>query len=110
MRENHIKKLAILRGTHTKQWEEFLQWDAQRRQQQARQQMSASGFGAYKQQAYSEYDSSSVNAHYAGANLPMDSRGRYPNPMENYPARPHDSYGEFQRQKREDFGKAYKRY
>ncbi|MBA0845587.1 hypothetical protein Goarm_022499, partial [Gossypium armourianum] len=107
MRENYIKKSAILRDTHTKQWEEFLQFDAQRRQQQARQQMSASSFGAYKQQGYSEYDGPSVHAHYAGAGLPMDSRGRYPNPMENYSSRLHDSYGEFQRQRREDFGKAY---
>ncbi|KAK8630841.1 hypothetical protein V6N13_079612 [Hibiscus sabdariffa] len=75
MRESYIKKSAILRDTHTKQWEEFLQMDAQRRQQHARQQMSASGFGGYKQQAYSEYDGSSVHAHYAGASLPMDSRG-----------------------------------
>ncbi|KAH1130309.1 hypothetical protein J1N35_001687 [Gossypium stocksii] len=110
MRENYIKKSAILRDTHTKQWEEFLQFDAQRRQQQARQQMSASSFGAYKQQGYSEYDGLSVHAHYAGAGLPMDSRGRYPNPMENYSSRLHDSYGEFQRQRREDFGKAYNRY
>ncbi|KAG4138432.1 hypothetical protein ERO13_D07G133700v2 [Gossypium hirsutum] len=110
MRENYIKKSAILRDTHTKQWEEFLQFDAQRRQQQARQQMSASSFGAYKQQGYSEYDGPSVHAHYAGAGLPMDSRGRYPNPMENYSSRLHDSYGEFQRQRREDFGKAYNRY
>ncbi|GMI73709.1 hypothetical protein like AT3G62330 [Hibiscus trionum] len=110
MRENYIKKSAILRDTHTKQWEEFLQLDAQRRQQQARQQMSASGFGGYKQQAYSEYDGSSVHAHYAGASLPMDSRGRCPNPMENYSSRLHDSYGEFPRHRREDFGKAYNRY
>ncbi|GKU87059.1 hypothetical protein SLEP1_g1510 [Rubroshorea leprosula] len=104
-----MKKLAMLRGSQAKQWEDFLKFDAQRRQQQARQQMSASGFGAYKQQAYSEYDGSSVN-HHAGANLPMDSRGRYPTPMENYSSRPHDSYSEFQRQRREDFGKAYNRY
>ncbi|XP_022770787.1 uncharacterized protein LOC111314053 isoform X2 [Durio zibethinus] len=110
MRDNYIKKLAILRGAHTKQWEEFLQLDAQRHQQLAQQQMSVSGFGAYKQQAFSEYDGSSFNAHYAGANLPMDSRGRYSNPMENYPSRSRDSYGEFQRQRREDFGKASNRY
>ncbi|XWS46538.1 hypothetical protein CRYUN_Cryun14cG0076300 [Craigia yunnanensis] len=65
----------------------------------------------HREKAYSdsEYDGSLVNAHYTGANLPMDSRGRYPNPMENYPSRPHDSYGEFQSQRREDFGKAYNR-
>uniref|UniRef100_A0A5B7C190 CCHC-type domain-containing protein n=1 Tax=Davidia involucrata TaxID=16924 RepID=A0A5B7C190_DAVIN len=111
MRENYMKKLAILRGMHAKQWEEFLQLDAQRRQQRARQKMSTSGFGGYKQPSYPEYDSSAGNPHYAGANLPMDSRGRYPNPMENYPSsRPHDTYGDFQRQRREDYGKAYNRY
>ncbi|XP_012082929.1 uncharacterized protein LOC105642644 isoform X2 [Jatropha curcas] len=109
MRENYMKKLAILRGTHTRQWEEFLQLDAQRRQQ-ARQQMPASGFSGYKQHAFSDYDGSSANPHYTGAGLPMDSRARYPNHVENYPPRPHDSYGEFQRQRREDFGKAYNRY
>ncbi|KAK9282045.1 hypothetical protein L1049_004957 [Liquidambar formosana] len=111
MRENYMKKLAILRGMHTKQWEEFLQLDTQRRQQRAHQQMSTSGFGGYKQPSYPEYESSSANNHYAGGNLPMDSRGRYPHSMENYPSsRPHDTYGEFQRQRREDFGKAYNRY
>ncbi|TYG88448.1 hypothetical protein ES288_A12G022400v1 [Gossypium darwinii] len=35
---------------------------------------------------------------------------RYSNPMENYSSRLYDSYGEFQRQRREDFGKAYNRY
>ncbi|XP_015572440.1 uncharacterized protein LOC8267309 isoform X2 [Ricinus communis] len=110
MRENYMKKLAILRGTHARQWEEFLQLDAQRRQQQARQQMPASGFSGYKQPTYSDYDSSSANPHYSGAGLPMESRTRYSNHVENYPSRPHDNYGEFQRQRREDFGKAYNRY
>lgn len=105
-----MKKLAILRGTHARQWDEFLQLDAQRHQQQARQQMSALGFGGYKQHSYSDYDGSSANPRYAGTNLPMDSRARYPNHVENYPSRPHDTYGEFQRQRREDFGKAYNRY
>lgn len=109
MRESNLKKLSLLRGMHAKQWEEFLQVDAQRRQQQARQQMSASGFSGYKQHNYPDYDSA-ANAHYAGASLPMDSRGRYPNPVENYPSRPHDTYGEFQRQRREEFGKPYNRY
>ncbi|KAK1559037.1 hypothetical protein Q3G72_009873 [Acer saccharum] len=109
MRESNMKKLTSLRGVHAKQWEDFLQVDAQRRQQQARQQMSASGYGGYKQHNYPDYDGE-PNAHYAGASLPMDSRNRYPNPIENYPSRPHDTYGEFQRQRRDDFGKPYNRY
>ncbi|KAI4301532.1 hypothetical protein L6164_034801 [Bauhinia variegata] len=108
MRENYMNKVAMLRATHAKQWEEFLHFDAQRRQQQAIQQMPASGFGGYKQQSFSEYDGSTANPHYAGANLPLESRNRYSDPRENYPTRPHDNFGEFQR--RGDFAKAYNRY
>ncbi|XAR61436.1 hypothetical protein NMG60_11035137 [Bertholletia excelsa] len=111
MREDYMKKLAILRGTHAKQWEEFLQVDAQRRQQRAPQQISASGFGGYKQPNYPEFDNTVNNVPYAGASIPMDSRGRYPNPMSNYASsRPHEPYGDFQRQRREHYGRAYNRY
>lgn len=108
MRENYMKKLGTLRGMHAKQWEDFIQIDAQRHQ--ANQQMSTSGFGGYKSQNYNEYDGSSANPHYAGASLAMDSRSRYPNPMENYPSRPHDNFGEFQRQRHDDYGRGYGRY
>ncbi|KAK6937249.1 hypothetical protein RJ641_030757, partial [Dillenia turbinata] len=110
MRENYMKKVSALRGMHAKQWEEFLQHDAQRQQQRAHQHISTLGFGGYKLSPYSGYDSSSSNPHYVGSNLPMDSRGRYPNPIDNYSARPDDNYGEFPRQRRQDFGKAYNRY
>nr|XP_024928626.1 uncharacterized protein LOC107417191 isoform X1 [Ziziphus jujuba var. spinosa]XP_024928627.1 uncharacterized protein LOC107417191 isoform X1 [Ziziphus jujuba var. spinosa] len=110
MGENYMKKLALMRGMHAKQWEEFLQLDAQRRQQQAHQQLSASGFGGYKQKTFPDYDGPSANPHYGGANIAMDSRNRFPNPVENYPSRPHDNFSEFQRQRREDYGKAYHRY
>lgn len=105
-----MKKLTQVRAMHAKQWEEFLQIDGQRRQHQAREQMSAPGFSGYKQHNYSSYDGSSTNSQYAGASFPMDSRGRYPNPMETYPSRAQDTHGGFQRQKREEFGKAYNRY
>lgn len=112
MRESYMKQLAVLRGTHAKQWEEFLQLDAQRRQQRAHQQISTPGFGGYKQTSYPEYDNSVGNPHYVGgAGIPVDSRGRYPNPMDNYTSsRPHDTYSDFQRQRREDYAKAYNRY
>lgn len=109
MRESNLKRLTMLRADHAKQWEDFLQVDAQRRQQQALQQMPAPGFSGYKQHNYSDYDGG-ANAHYVGSSLPVDSRSRYPNPVENYPSRPHDTYGEFQRQRREDFGRPYNRY
>lgn len=105
-----MMKLSTLRGMHAKQWEDFLQIDAQRRQQQANQQMSTSGLGGYKSQNYSGCDGSSANPHYAGARVAMDSRSRYPNPMENYPSRPHDNFGEFQRQRHDDYGRGYSRY
>ncbi|WCJ22349.1 Zinc knuckle (CCHC-type) family protein [Euphorbia peplus] len=110
MRENYMQKLAVLRNTHARQWEEFLQLDAQRREQTARQQIPSSGFGGYKQHSFPDYDGSAVNPHYNPAGLPMDSRARYPNHVENYSSRTHESFGEFQRQRREEFGKAYDRY
>ncbi|WOL18381.1 hypothetical protein Cni_G27176 [Canna indica] len=103
LREDYLKKLSIMRGMHMKQWEEFLQLDMQRRQE-ARQ-------TAYNQPAYAEYDQSSRNMQYVGSSLPMDSTNRYQYLPENYSApRPHEAYGEFQRQRHEDFGKTYGRY
>ncbi|XP_038694038.1 uncharacterized protein LOC119991703 isoform X1 [Tripterygium wilfordii] len=110
MRESYMNKLATLREMHAKQWEEFLQVDAQRRQEEAGTQMSAPGFGGYKQHAYSDHDGSSVNNHYAGSSFSMDTRGRYPNSIDNYPSRTQNTYSDFQRPRREDLGKAYNRF
>lgn len=108
IRESYLKKVAILRGMHAKQWEEFLQFDAQKHQQQARQQMPGPGFGGYKQQGYSDFDGS-VNPQYAGGGIPVESRNIYPNQMETYPSRLQGAYGDFQRQ-RQGYGKTYTRY
>ncbi|GMH02291.1 hypothetical protein Nepgr_004130 [Nepenthes gracilis] len=75
LREEYMKKLAILRSMHTKQWEEFLHVDALRQQQQAYQLMSTSGYGGYDQPTYSDYDDSLVNSRFAGSNFSMDTRG-----------------------------------
>ncbi|XP_058077955.1 uncharacterized protein LOC131226206 [Magnolia sinica] len=111
LRETYMKKLAILRGMHAKQWEEFLQLNMQR-QQRAHQHVSAPSYDTYNQPNYPDYDRSSGNPHYMGANVPMELRGRYPYPVENYSSSrpPHDSYSEFQRQRHEDYGKTYNRY
>lgn len=105
---------------NAKHWEEFLQVDAQRRQeQQARQQQIAGqsyGTSNYRQFPYAEFDdgySSNPPPSYAGNNVPMDSEGRYPpNHVKNYPSRHQDNsnYGGFQRQRREDYGKNFNRY
>ncbi|XP_018432531.1 uncharacterized protein LOC108805075 [Raphanus sativus] len=119
LRESYMKKLAGLRGMNAKQWEEFLQVDAQRRQeQQARQQqISGPSYGGsnYRQFPYAEFDdgySSNPPPPYAGNNVPMESEGRYPpNHVKNYPSRHQDNnYGGFQRQRREDYGKNFNRY
>ncbi|XP_072959008.1 uncharacterized protein [Typha angustifolia] len=104
LRENYMKKLAIMTGTHTKQWEEFLRLGLQRLQQQAHQSQIV-----YNQPAYPDYDQR--NTQYVGTGLPMDSRTRYPYAGENYSApRSNDAYGEFQRQRHEEFGKTHGRY
>lgn len=111
IRESYMKKLAVLRETHAKQWEEFLQLDTQKRQQQVQQHLPASGFVGYKQSGYAEYENSGGNPHYSGSNVPLDSRGRHPNPMGNYPSsRAHNAYDDFERQRRDDYGRTYNRY
>ncbi|KAI3468947.1 hypothetical protein Pfo_025610 [Paulownia fortunei] len=108
IRESCIKKVAMLKGTHANMWEEFLQLERQRRQQ-AHDQISASGFGGYKQPSYPEFDNSSGSLYHSGSSI--HSRGRYPNAMDSYPSsRPHDTYDDFQRHRRDDFGKPYNRY
>ncbi|ONK78750.1 uncharacterized protein A4U43_C02F22030 [Asparagus officinalis] len=103
LRENHMKKLAVIRGKHMKQWEEFLQLDTQR-QKQAR-------YHSYNQLACTEYNQLSRDAQYGGPNLPVDSRNRNLFPSEDYPAsRPHDLLGDLQHQRHDDFGRAYGRY
>lgn len=103
-----MKKLASLRAAYAKPCEDFLQLDAQRRQQQqASQQIPPSGYGGYKQQGFPNYDGSPANPRFAGTNLAVDSMNRYPSPMENYPSRPPENFGEFQRQRHEDYGKPY---
>ncbi|CAA2973142.1 Hypothetical predicted protein [Olea europaea subsp. europaea] len=111
IRECYMKKLAMLRGAKAKQWEEFLQANIQRRQH-AHQHMSASGFSDYKQPSYPEYDNSSGNANYSspGTNVPIESTGKYPNSMENYPSRPHVTYSDFEHKRGDEFGKSYNRY
>ncbi|RZC21910.1 uncharacterized protein LOC114407442 isoform X2 [Glycine soja] len=108
LREKYMSKVSLVRDTHAKQWEGFLQLDAQRRQQQAVQQMP-SGYRGFKQQSFPEYDGSTANPPpYAGSNLPLESRNRFSDNMETYPNRPHDNFSEFHR--RGDFAKAYNRY
>ncbi|PKA54679.1 hypothetical protein AXF42_Ash000514 [Apostasia shenzhenica] len=104
IRENYVKKLAALRVTHAKQWQDFLQVSMQRQQQ-------FNMHSAYNQPAYPDYDQSR-NPHYGGPSLPMDSRNRYQYPGENYQAsKSHEAYGELHHQRHDDFSaSSYGRY
>lgn len=101
-----MKKIATIRGIQVRQWEDFLQFSQKKQQQQFSMQ------NAYSQPAHPDYDQSSRNLPYGGTNLSMDSRNRYAYPAENYQqvTRPHEAYGEFQRQRRDDFGATHWRY
>ncbi|KAL8539749.1 hypothetical protein ACS0TY_001385 [Phlomoides rotata] len=109
IRESFMKKVAMLKSSHANMWEEFVRLEGQRRQQQARQNISASGFGGYKQPNYSEFDNSSGNLYHSGPGT--HSRGRYSNATDSYPSsRPHSSYDDLQRHRRDDFGQKCSRY
>ncbi|KAL6557024.1 hypothetical protein OROHE_006900 [Orobanche hederae] len=104
------RKVAVLRGTHANMWEDFLQLEGQKRQQ-SRQHISASGFGGYKHSRYAEFDNASGNLYHPGDSIHPHSRGRYSNAMDSYPSpRPQEPYDDFQRHRRDDFGKPYHRY
>jgi hypothetical protein len=106
MREGYMKKLAILRGKQAKQWEQFVQMSAFNQQQ------PPPGYDtpAPPPPNYGGGGGGSSGGG-GGMNLAMESRGRYSNSMESYPSsRPQESYGDFQRQRQEDYGKTYNRY
>ncbi|KAL8064512.1 hypothetical protein ABFX02_01G095800 [Erythranthe guttata] len=107
IRENFMKKVAMLKGTHANMWEEFIQLECQRRQQ-SRHNISAPSFSSYRQTNYSEFDNSSGNPYHSGTST-HSRGGRYPNTNDSYTSsRPHDSYDDFQRHRRgDDFGKPY---
>uniref|UniRef100_A0A7N0TTG4 CCHC-type domain-containing protein n=1 Tax=Kalanchoe fedtschenkoi TaxID=63787 RepID=A0A7N0TTG4_KALFE len=115
IRELYIKKLSSLRSAHAKQWEEFLQRDAKRRNQQLDSQRQierldvqhvASGYGGDRQ-------ASNVASHqYTGPSYLMDANGRYSNVTDDYvsSSRVNDSFSEYHRQRRDDVGRNYTRY
>ncbi|XP_021737673.1 uncharacterized protein LOC110704189 isoform X1 [Chenopodium quinoa] len=110
LRETYMKRLAGLRSSHAKQWDEFLHLDAQRRQQVHQQQMPTSGFGGYQQSTFSDYDSLHSQP-YAGSNFHVEPRGQYTNPAEHFPhPRPRDAYTDIQHQRLDGYGRAYNRY
>ncbi|KAG9160622.1 hypothetical protein Leryth_019334 [Lithospermum erythrorhizon] len=110
IRESSMKKLSALRDAQAKQWDEFLQLDA-RRPQQSRQPISTSGYGGYRRVNYPELENSISNPYYSGSSMPMEPRRRHSNSMEHYPpSRTREIYGDFEQQRREDFGKTYDRY
>lgn len=98
-----MKRLAITRETHAKQWDEFLQQDTRRRQQQTRQQMPISGFGGYKPNSYYDHGNNSNN-------MPMESRVRNPEPENYLSLRSNNNYEDFQHQRHEDYRESYNRY
>ncbi|XP_031504747.1 uncharacterized protein LOC116267260 [Nymphaea colorata] len=108
LRDSYTKKLAALRVSHAKQWEEFLHADMQRRQQ-AHHHLPESTYSSYSRPGFPDYEGTATASHYSSS-LPVDSRSRYPFSDSYSTARPQDLYGEFQHQRREDYRKTYDRY
>lgn len=107
-----MKRLATVREMHEKKWEEFLQLETRKRQQETHQQMANVGFGGYKNNNHYDYGAAAAAA--AGDpyinNMQTESRTRYPE-LDNYSSsRPNMNYYDFQRQRHEDYGEAHNRY
>lgn len=106
IRGNYMKRLATVREMHAKQWEQFLQLETRKRQQEPRQQMSNVGFGGYRNDNHYDYGDAAANPYIN--NMPMESRLRYPE-IENNPSLRSNNY-DFQRPRHGDHGEAYNRY
>ncbi|KAL9239149.1 hypothetical protein vseg_013498 [Gypsophila vaccaria] len=111
LRDSFMKRLAALRASHSKQWEDFLHLDAQRRRQQIqKQQVPVTEYGSYQRSSFADHDSLGGQP-YPSSNFHMEPRGQYATPSENYPpSRPHDAYDDFQRHRLEGYGRSYDRY
>ncbi|KAH9620656.1 hypothetical protein KSS87_003182 [Heliosperma pusillum] len=110
LRQNYMKRIAALRDSHAKQWEDFLRMDAQRQQQQAQlQQMHVTGFSGYQQSSFTDRDSLGGQPYLGSFN--REPSGQFASPSETYPhSRPRDTYNDFQRQRPEGYGRSYDRY
>ncbi|XP_076933347.1 uncharacterized protein LOC143599235 [Bidens hawaiensis] len=108
IRGNYMKRLATIREMHAKQWEQFLQLETRKRQQETRQQMSNVGFGGYRNDNHYDYGDAAAAANPYINNMPMESRLRYPE-IENNPSLRSNNY-DFQRPRHGDHGEAYNRY
>ncbi|KAD6120210.1 hypothetical protein E3N88_11481 [Mikania micrantha] len=109
-RINYMTNLATIREMHRKQWEEFLQLETRRRQQETHQQMLNAGFGGDKDNNHYDYD---VAATAGGGpyinSVQMESRVRYPE-VDNYLSlRSNNNFDDFQHQRHEDYRDAYNR-
>ncbi|KAI3805897.1 hypothetical protein L1987_21785 [Smallanthus sonchifolius] len=73
-REAYMKKLAKIREMHAKQWEEFLQLETRKTQQETRQQMPNVGFGDYKNNNHYDYGEAAAAGNTYSNNMQMESR------------------------------------
>ncbi|KAL4202177.1 hypothetical protein AMTRI_Chr02g219780 [Amborella trichopoda] len=114
LRDTYMKKISMLRASHAKQWEEFLQKDAQMRQRSRQHMSSVSSYNNYPLPGgggFSDYDRTVADNPHFAANAPLDARSRYHMPVDGYQnPRPVSGYGDYPRQRQEDYGKPYHRY
>ncbi|KAL8224814.1 hypothetical protein R6Q57_017371 [Mikania cordata] len=107
---NYMTKLATIRGMHRKQWEEFLQLETRRRQQETHQQMLNAGIGGDEENNHYNYG---VAAAAGGDryinNVQMESRVRYPEVDNYHSLRSNNNFNDFQHQRHEDYRDAYNR-
>lgn len=99
IRENYMERVITLRNVHAKKWEEFL--DTFKSQQQAQPSYIQTGYLGFEQRT----------AHISATHQPMDSKSTYPYASDSYSApKAHAAYGEFQHERHDDLGRAYRRY
>lgn len=99
IRENYMERVITMRTVHARKWEEFL--DTFKSQQQAQPSYIQTGYLGFEQRT----------AHISATHQPMDSKSTYPYASDSYSApKAHAAYGEFQHERHDDLGRAYRRY
>lgn len=96
IREKYMERVTVMRNTHGRKWEEFLQLTFKRQQVQT----------SYTQTGYPDFEQRPT--HISSTHQPVE-KSAYPYASDSYSApRGNAVYGEFQHERQDDFGRPYR--
>lgn len=98
MREKYMERVADMRNMHARKWNEFLQLTFKRQQAQT----------SYSQTGYPNFEQR--HTHISSTHESVE-KSAYPYASDSYSTpRGNAAYGEFQRERQDDFRRPYRQY